>query len=189
MLYNGEIYNHHELHQELEALGHTFKTDADTEVLVHGYEQWGRDGLLERLRGMFAFAIWDANRNALFLARDRMGINVLHDRNPLFVQLSDGGIRNGYTVKILNMELRPRTFTIDLGGLEGGTMAMAGSDAAPGRQLTIEVGADKLRTVQIYVTAQPEMLKGQTTPFQFIATDVEGKETASYDAAFKAPVK
>ncbi|MGI9481632.1 MAG: cytochrome c oxidase accessory protein CcoG, partial [Hyphomicrobiales bacterium] len=119
--------------------------------------------------------------------RDRMGINVLHDRNPLFVQLSDGGIRNGYTVKILNMELRPRTFTLDLNGLEGATMVMAGSDAAPGRRLMIEVGPDKLRTVQVYVSAAPTGLAGETTSFQFVATEVEGRETATYDAAFKAP--
>ncbi|MCW2966406.1 MAG: asparagine synthetase [Solirubrobacteraceae bacterium] len=74
---NGEIYNHEALHAELAALGHTFATRSDTEVLVHGYEQWG-EGLLERLRGMFAIAVWDARDRRLLLARDRFGIKPLY---------------------------------------------------------------------------------------------------------------
>ena len=78
IVYNGEVYNHRELRRELESMGHTFRTDADTEALLHGYEQWGQEGLLSRLRGMFAFAIWDEPRQTLFLARDRMGIKPLY---------------------------------------------------------------------------------------------------------------
>ena len=72
--YNGEIYNHADLRQELVARGHQFLTRCDTEALVHGYEEWGGPGLLQRLRGMFAFAIYDIPRRRLFLARDRLGI-------------------------------------------------------------------------------------------------------------------
>ncbi len=78
IVYNGETYNHEELRAELESLGHRFRTSADTEALLHGYEQWGPDGLVSRLRGMFAFAIWDSARQSLFLARDRMGIKPLY---------------------------------------------------------------------------------------------------------------
>src|SRR3954469_9980059 len=74
---NGEIYNHAELHEELARLGHRLATRCDTEVLVHGYEEWG-DGLLERLRGMFAIALWDSQRRRLLLARDRFGIKPLY---------------------------------------------------------------------------------------------------------------
>lgn len=70
--YNGEVYNFQELRRELEGFGHVFRTESDTEVLLHGYRQWGT-ALPERLRGMFAFGIWDAAEQELFLARDRFG--------------------------------------------------------------------------------------------------------------------
>ncbi len=75
VVYNGEIFNFKELRKELSALGHTFRTKTDTEVLVHGYEQWG-EGLLDRLNGQFAFALWDGEK--IFLARDRMGEKPLY---------------------------------------------------------------------------------------------------------------
>src|SRR6266851_2439622 len=75
--FNGEIYNHLALRSELEAAGHRFATRSDTEVLVHGYEQWG-DELTSRLRGMFAFAIWDRRRRRGLLVRDRLGIKPLY---------------------------------------------------------------------------------------------------------------
>jgi len=77
IVFNGEIYNHADIRPELEALGHRYKTRCDTETIVHAYEQWG-DRAVERLRGMFAFAIWDAPRRRLLLARDRMGIKPLY---------------------------------------------------------------------------------------------------------------
>ncbi|MGZ4339682.1 MAG: asparagine synthase (glutamine-hydrolyzing) [Gaiellaceae bacterium] len=77
---NGEIYNYRELMHELERAGHRFRTHCDTEVLVHGYEQWGAR-LWERLRGMFAVAVWDARHRRLVLARDRFGIKPLYYRD------------------------------------------------------------------------------------------------------------
>lgn len=77
VVFNGEIYNYLELKDELKKLGHKFKTKSDTEVLVHGYEEWKND-LPKHLRGMFAFAIYDRNNEELFLSRDNFGIKPLY---------------------------------------------------------------------------------------------------------------
>jgi asparagine synthase (glutamine-hydrolysing) len=77
IVYNGELYNYRELRRQLQGQGHEFYTESDTEVVLHGYEEWG-DGFVERLNGMFALAIWDRRRRRLTLARDRVGIKPLH---------------------------------------------------------------------------------------------------------------
>jgi len=74
---NGEIYNYRELRRELQALGHRFRTESDSEVVLHGYAQWGEDVLL-RLNGMFGFALWDRRRQTLLVARDRLGIKPIY---------------------------------------------------------------------------------------------------------------
>ena len=76
IVFNGEIYNHHDLRTELEAIGHVFQTHSDTEVLLHAYQEWG-EKCLDRFLGMFAFAIYTPHDGALFLARDRLGIKPL----------------------------------------------------------------------------------------------------------------
>lgn len=80
VVFNGEIYNYLELRAELEAKGHQFRTRSDTEVIVHGYKEWGPD-VLKHFNGMFGLAIWDVHRRRLVLARDAMGIKLIYYRN------------------------------------------------------------------------------------------------------------
>src|SRR6185437_12686063 len=77
VIFNGEIYNFQALIPELGKLGYAFRTRSDTEAIIHAWEAWG-ESCVERLRGMFAFALWDRNRSTLFLARDRLGVKPLH---------------------------------------------------------------------------------------------------------------
>jgi asparagine synthase (glutamine-hydrolysing) len=82
--FNGEVYNFKAIRHELQAAGYTFNTDTDTEVLIKGFEHWGMDALLERCRGMFAFALWNEQQQELYLVRDRLGVK------PLFFYQKDG---------------------------------------------------------------------------------------------------
>ncbi len=92
---NGEIYNHADLRAHLITRGHRFHTGVDTEVLVHGYEEWGAEGLLERLHGMFAFALADTRRGACILARDRLG------KKPLYLARAGQGWAAASEIKAL----------------------------------------------------------------------------------------
>lgn len=94
--YNGEIYNHLALRQELLAAGHRFRTDhSDTEVILHGYEQWGIDGLVQRIEGDYAIGLWDGKAERLFLIRDRIGVK------PLYFTLPDGLVMFASEIKAL----------------------------------------------------------------------------------------
>ncbi|NDV27478.1 asparagine synthase (glutamine-hydrolyzing) [Desulfovibrio sp. JC010] len=92
LVFNGEIYNYKSVRAELERAGHRFRTNTDSEVIVHGYEQWG-DALLSHLDGMFAFAVWDGSNQRLFLARDRFG------KKPLYWFRTSRGIAFSSEIK------------------------------------------------------------------------------------------
>ena len=95
VVFNGEIYNYQDLIPELQALGHVFHTKSDTEVIVHAWEQWG-EACVQRFRGMFAFTLWDRNRQTLFMARDRLGVKPMH-----YALLDDGTLLFGSELKSL----------------------------------------------------------------------------------------
>jgi asparagine synthase (glutamine-hydrolysing) len=95
VVFNGAIYNFRELRRELESAGVTFASETDTEVLLHGYRVWGVDRLVERLRGMFAFALWDDRAQRLFLVRDRLGVK------PLIYTRRNGELAFASTVRAL----------------------------------------------------------------------------------------
>jgi asparagine synthase (glutamine-hydrolysing) len=94
VVFNGEIYNFAELRSELEQKGHVFSSRSDTEVIIHGYEEWGLKSI-DRLRGMFAYALYDLKRTRLLLVRDRIGIK------PLYYHYQDGNLRFASEIKAL----------------------------------------------------------------------------------------
>ncbi|MBE1584166.1 asparagine synthase (glutamine-hydrolyzing) [Nonomuraea angiospora] len=107
MVYSGEVYNFTQLRQQLIHRGHRFTTDSDTEVVLHGYLEWGQ-AVAERLNGMYAFAIWDARRHELVMIRDRMGIK------PFYYSPTADGVLFGSEPKaILANPLASRTVTLD----------------------------------------------------------------------------
>ncbi|RMB36213.1 asparagine synthase (glutamine-hydrolysing) [Sphingomonas sp. PP-F2F-G114-C0414] len=109
--YNGEIYNFADLRAELTAKGAIFRTGGDTEVLLHGWRAWG-PSMLDRLNGMFAFAIHDSQANTLFLARDRMGVKPLH-----YVELADGSL--AFASELKGLLAHPQLRRVpDLGAVE-----------------------------------------------------------------------
>jgi asparagine synthase (glutamine-hydrolysing) len=109
LTYNGEVYNFRELRRLLLARGHTFRSQCDGEVLVHGWEEWG-ERLLDRLNGIFAFGIWDSRAGELFLARDRFGAK------PLYVSAEAGAVVFGSEVKAL-LAYRGRPASLSLPAL------------------------------------------------------------------------
>lgn len=123
LVYNGELYNTEDIRKELHKFGHTFIGHSDTEVLLHAFQQWGAQGCLERLNGIFAFAVWDKSQRILTLARDRVGVK------PLFYSQTAQGIVFGSELKALfaHPAVRPR---LDADGLR--SILLLGPARTPG---------------------------------------------------------
>ena len=111
VVFNGCIYNFREIRADLEVFGHKFRSQCDTEVLVEGFLEWGIDGLLSRIQGMFAFAVWDARKETLYIARDRLGVK------PLIYCIKDGSIIFASTLRALE-RIRPESAIDDKSLLE-----------------------------------------------------------------------
>jgi cytochrome c oxidase accessory protein FixG len=119
--------------------------------------------------------------------RKTTDVNILHERAPLFVQLSDGSIRNGYVYKVLNMVRQDRTYTLEVAGIEGATLSVVGGDQHVAKT-EVRVAPDDVGTFNVFVTAPEARLQGKRTPVFFLLTDETGKTVRS-ESLFAGPEK
>ena len=112
---------------------------------------------------------------------------MVHDRNPLFVRLSDGSIRNGYTIKVLNMQTEPRKVTLTIEGLPGARLRLAGATGEPSPSLTFSAAPDALKTAKVYVHLPRADLPVSNTGFHFLAEASDDGEVAAREAVFESP--
>ncbi len=119
--------------------------------------------------------------------RATLDINVLHDRNPLFVTLSDGSIRNGYTVKILNMTRAPRDFVLDVEGLADSVMSVVGREAAGDGTIVLPAAPDGVATYQVFLRAPREVVSEEAMPITFELTEADGGEAVRRETVFRGP--
>jgi cytochrome c oxidase accessory protein FixG len=135
-----------------------------------------------------AMAVVGAVMLTALLLRPDLEVSVLHDRNPIYVRLSDGGVRNGYTVKLLNKLYEPHSFRLGLRGLPGATLSIVGLE----RQTdpAVVVPPDDLQSLRLYVTLDKKgaaALSGEATDFSLLVTDVASGDRAEHKATFRGP--
>jgi polyferredoxin len=111
---------------------------------------------------------------------------VQHERSPIFVRLSDGGVRNAYTFKILNKMREERSFSLTIQGLEGVKISVVGQEKVGGDAILI-AGPDSVAEYRIFLTQSPERLKSGDSKIAFVVTDLKSKMRKSVDDYFKAP--
>ncbi|WP_296070387.1 cytochrome c oxidase accessory protein CcoG [uncultured Agrobacterium sp.] len=146
--------------------------------------------IIFRPRTLLYTAIWAAVGIGMLFAlvtRERLAVNVLHDRNPQYVLESNGSIRNGYTVRILNMVPQPRVMSLTIGGLPNAVMKINGMADNAARAFEVTVEPDEATTLKVFVTLSGEDISRTAENFEFIVSDTAGHETARYDAVFNAP--
>ncbi|MFO1189833.1 MAG: cytochrome c oxidase accessory protein CcoG [Alphaproteobacteria bacterium] len=119
--------------------------------------------------------------------RSKLEVNVLHDRSPLFVELSDGRIQNGYTVKVLNMERASRQFRLAIEGLPGAVMQVVGDHAAPARETLVDVGQDDVGTFRVFLKVPAGELQSDSTPVTIRVTERVSGESVAHVTMFRAP--
>ncbi|CCM78984.1 cytochrome c oxidase accessory protein CcoG [Rhizobium mesoamericanum] len=144
--------------------------------------------IIFRPRVLFYAAVWAAIGVGMLVhlaLRERLELNVVHDRNPQYVLESDGSIRNGYTLRILNMVPAPRKVNLRLEGLDGATMRIAELSREDGRSFTIDAGPDAATSLKVFVTRHGNA--GSATDFLFIAEDSEHRDRSIYKATFNSP--
>ncbi len=145
-----------------------------------------------RPRILFYFIVWALIGLTLVISlsmRQRIGINVLHDRTPQYVLLSDGSIRNGYTVKLLNMIPVPRTFRLSIEGLPGATLTVQDENIDAEGNYDVPVEPDRLKTLRVFVTLPHDAITEPRSDYEIEVRDADGSESARYKATFMAPEK
>lgn len=143
-----------------------------------------------RPRSLFYFIIWALIGVTLVISvstRQRIGINVLHDRTPQYVLLSDGSIRNGYTVKLLNMIPEPRTFRLSIEGLPGAKLTVQDETSEADGDYDVPVEPDRLKTLRVFVTLPRDAIAEPRKDYEIEVRDANGAEHARYKATFMAP--
>ncbi|WP_018098965.1 cytochrome c oxidase accessory protein CcoG [Sinorhizobium meliloti] len=146
--------------------------------------------IIFRTRVILYFAVWALMGLGLVFAlasRDRLELNVLHDRNPQYVVESDGSVRNGYMVKLLNMIPEPRTIRLTMEGMPAATMRVAGRAAGSGRSFAIAVGPDKVTSLKLFVTLPMGKTAEVAKAFALVAEDPLSHERDVYHANFNLP--
>ena len=123
----------------------------------------------------------------MLATRTDLEINALHDRNPLFVWLSDGGIRNGYTIKVLNKRATPRVFNLTVSGVPGATMRVVGQTAEAGAAVALAAKPDRVAEYKVYLKAPAGSLKAERTDIRFLLTDSKTGAVASRASFFHGP--
>ena len=167
----------------------SYSTLSDYEASKSGAPQRSVRNAILKPRTFIYAAIWGGIGLAMITAlviRDRLDAGFEHDRNPPYVRLADGSIRNGFTLKIANMRLESRIFEVGLDGLPEAVMTQSNGDAPPARALRISVPANKTHESQIFVTV-PRSALGENPDFSFEVQDLFGTDAVTYDASFFMP--
>ena len=164
-----------------------YSTLKDHEAARHGKPAKSVLQQVIRPRTVIYFGIWALVGVALLLAlamRDRLTVNVRHDRNPVFVQLSDGSVRNAYTIKVANKRPEARVFDIGLDGLPGATMQIAGAEDVPSRHLRLSIGADQVKEARLLVTVPADSRQPDPQSFRILVDDLFGSDRTGYTTNF-----
>jgi len=123
----------------------------------------------------------------VLLTRSLVDVNILHNRNPIFILLSDGSIRNGYTVKILNKKLQPQKFILGVEGIAGLEMQVAGAEKKAQKEVVIEVPANGIKSIRLFLRAKASSLKAEQNSFRFVVRDLKNTESTTHEAIFYRP--
>ncbi|HWA19928.1 MAG TPA: cytochrome c oxidase accessory protein CcoG [Devosia sp.] len=143
-----------------------------------------------RPRTIVYFIGWSAIGLAMLTVlalRSPLSLNVLHDRNPVYVELRDGSIRNGFDVKVLNMTPQPRDVELRIEGLPGAHLSLAESDGEVIGAIPLTLAPDKVAPLRLYVRVEPDYLPHATTPFNIVVTSTDGTATRTAAANFEVP--